>query len=64
MHKQISEIEFENSQLMCGLKKDIEILKMKQSSIKEIGRIMRKKNRRTQQKQNSEKFGAGEYKER
>lgn len=37
MTREIAEIENENSQLMFGLKRDIEILKMKKSSIKEIG---------------------------
>jgi hypothetical protein len=54
MTKEIAEIENENSQLMVGLRKDIEILKIKKSSIKEIGKdegflfINRNENRAAQ----------------
>jgi hypothetical protein len=37
MSRQIMDIEYGNSQIMFDLKKDIEELKIKKSSIKEIG---------------------------
>ena len=52
MNRQMMDIEYGNSQIMYDLKKDIEELKLKKSSIKEIGikDNLRTQNRAIEQK--------------